>query len=124
VSNAIFKTSVTSGFKAMPPGIILCLLLHLLLHCYPNKQKLWSEYSTSCHVTLESHSMATALFAVITAIPGVVWFALFFTKLVLWAECQEQRKQWRVGLETGGLSQNHNLFHYSIAVNSFKQLRD
>lgn len=60
--------------------------------------------------------MATALFAVITAIPGVVWFALFFAKLVLWAECQERRKQWRVGLETGGLSQSHNLFHYSVQL--------
>lgn len=60
--------------------------------------------------------MATALFAVITAIPGVVWFALFFAKLVLWAGCQERRKQWRVGLETGGLSQSCNLFHYSIQL--------
>lgn len=63
--------------------------------------------------------MATALFAVITAIPGVVWFALFFAKLVLWAERQEQRKQWHVGLETGGLSQSHNLFHYSVQLTLF-----
>lgn len=73
----IFKTSVASAFKSMPLGIILCLLLHLMHYCCPNKQKLWSG---SCHVTLESHSMATALFAGITAIPGVVWFTLFFAK--------------------------------------------
>lgn len=46
--------------------------------------------------------MAVALCAVITAMPGVVWFALFFAELVLQAECQERRKQWHGGLETGG----------------------
>lgn len=60
--------------------------------------------------------MATALFAVITAIPGAVWFALFFAELVLWAECQERREQWRGGLETGALSQSHNLFHSSVQL--------
>lgn len=60
--------------------------------------------------------MATALFAVITAIPGVVWFALFSAERVLWAQCQEWRKQWREGLETGGLSQSHDLFHCSVQL--------
>lgn len=59
--------------------------------------------------------MATALFAVITAGPGAVWFTLFFAELVLWAECQERREQCG-GLETGALSQSHNLFHSSVQL--------
>lgn len=60
--------------------------------------------------------MAVALCAVITAMPGVVWFALFFAELVLQAECQERRKQWHGGLETGGPSQSRDPFCCSVRL--------